>query len=277
MVSKVLALLAQTQGFEVKQSEVHGMAKRGGSVFSHVRFGQRVWSPTIPKGEADILVALEWAEGLRWLPLPQARHRHLHLRHQAHRAALRLPQPASGRADALFARDAGRSRRACRRRLRHRRHRHGRGTRQRARGQRRPARRAVDGARISARGLGAARSPSSCRRRPSRSISRRSGAAAPGSRRRATLRRPPKARRSTGAGRARAYSVRLEITSGLVQELRHLREAVPGALPAAERRAHRRAGRAGQMHRLPAVRMAVPGFRHPRASRCGAAQAERAR
>ena len=39
MVSKVLALLAQSQGFEVKQSEVHGMAKRGGSVFSHVRFG----------------------------------------------------------------------------------------------------------------------------------------------------------------------------------------------------------------------------------------------
>jgi indolepyruvate ferredoxin oxidoreductase beta subunit len=68
MVSKVLALLAQRQGFEVKQSEVHGMAKRGGSVFSHVRFGRQVWSPTIPKGEVDILVALEWAEGLRWLP-----------------------------------------------------------------------------------------------------------------------------------------------------------------------------------------------------------------
>lgn len=68
MVSKVLALLAQSHGFEVKQSEVHGMAKRGGSVFSHVRFGRQVWSPTIPKGEVDILVALEWAEGLRWLP-----------------------------------------------------------------------------------------------------------------------------------------------------------------------------------------------------------------
>jgi indolepyruvate ferredoxin oxidoreductase beta subunit len=68
MVSKVLALLAQQQGFSVKQSEVHGMAKRGGSVFSHVRFGRQIWSPTIPKGEANILVALEWAEGLRWLP-----------------------------------------------------------------------------------------------------------------------------------------------------------------------------------------------------------------
>ena len=67
MVSKVLAALCQRQGFEVKQSEVHGMAKRGGSVFSHVRFGSRVWSPTIPRGEADIVVALEWAEGVRWL------------------------------------------------------------------------------------------------------------------------------------------------------------------------------------------------------------------
>lgn len=68
MVSKALAWLAQSRGFEVKQSEVHGMAKRGGTVFSHVRFGQQVWSPTIPMGEADILIALEWAEGLRWLP-----------------------------------------------------------------------------------------------------------------------------------------------------------------------------------------------------------------
>jgi indolepyruvate ferredoxin oxidoreductase, beta subunit len=68
MVSKVLAWLAQSRGLDVKQSEVHGMAKRGGSVFSHVRFGARVWSPIIPDGEADILVALEWAEGMRWLP-----------------------------------------------------------------------------------------------------------------------------------------------------------------------------------------------------------------
>jgi indolepyruvate ferredoxin oxidoreductase beta subunit len=67
MISKVLAELCQMQGHQVKQSEVHGMAKRGGGVFSHVRFGERVWSPTIPRGEADILLALEWAEGLRWL------------------------------------------------------------------------------------------------------------------------------------------------------------------------------------------------------------------
>jgi indolepyruvate ferredoxin oxidoreductase beta subunit len=67
MISKVLAELCQRQGHQVKQSEVHGMAKRGGGVFSHVRFGERVWSPTIPRGEADILLALEWAEALRWL------------------------------------------------------------------------------------------------------------------------------------------------------------------------------------------------------------------
>ena len=67
MVSKVLALLSQMQGCMVKQSEVHGMAKRGGAVFSHVRFGSEVWSPTIPAGQADVLLALEWAEGIRWL------------------------------------------------------------------------------------------------------------------------------------------------------------------------------------------------------------------
>jgi indolepyruvate ferredoxin oxidoreductase beta subunit len=68
MISKVLAQVCARRGLEVKQSEVHGMAMRGGVVFSHVRFGSRVWSPTIPKGEADVVVALEWAEGLRWLP-----------------------------------------------------------------------------------------------------------------------------------------------------------------------------------------------------------------
>jgi len=67
LVSKVLALLSLRYGYEVKQSEVHGMAKRGGAVVSHVRFGKRVWSPSVPVGEADVLLALEWAEALRWL------------------------------------------------------------------------------------------------------------------------------------------------------------------------------------------------------------------
>jgi len=67
MISKVIALLCQQHRLQVKQSEVHGMAKRGGVVFSHVRFGEQVYSPTIPAGEADVVLALEWAEGLRWL------------------------------------------------------------------------------------------------------------------------------------------------------------------------------------------------------------------
>ncbi|MBK8765810.1 MAG: 2-oxoacid:acceptor oxidoreductase family protein [Burkholderiaceae bacterium] len=59
----------RSRGLDVKQSEVHGHGPSvGGTVFSHVRFGPQVWSPTIPQGEADLLVALEWAEGLRWLP-----------------------------------------------------------------------------------------------------------------------------------------------------------------------------------------------------------------
>ncbi len=67
MVSKMLAELCLQHDIQVKQSEVHGMAKRGGAVFSHVRFGSEIHSPTIPVGQADILLALEWAEGLRWL------------------------------------------------------------------------------------------------------------------------------------------------------------------------------------------------------------------
>jgi indolepyruvate ferredoxin oxidoreductase beta subunit len=74
MLSKVLATLCQERGLAVKQSEVHGMAKRGGAVFSHVRFGEQVWSPTIPKGMAVLLIALEWAEALRWLDYLEPEH-----------------------------------------------------------------------------------------------------------------------------------------------------------------------------------------------------------
>lgn len=65
LAGKILARAAQLAGFEVKVSEVHGMAQRGGSVVTHVRFGPRVWSPLI--GSADVLVAFEQLEGLRWL------------------------------------------------------------------------------------------------------------------------------------------------------------------------------------------------------------------
>jgi len=53
-------------GMDVKKSEVHGMAQRGGSVESHVRCGPKVHSPLIPRGEADVLVALEVCEALRF-------------------------------------------------------------------------------------------------------------------------------------------------------------------------------------------------------------------
>lgn len=54
-------------GHDVKQSEVHGMAQRGGSVFSHIRWGSAVDSPLVPQASAEVLAAFEWAEALRWV------------------------------------------------------------------------------------------------------------------------------------------------------------------------------------------------------------------
>ncbi|HYM91853.1 MAG TPA: 2-oxoacid:acceptor oxidoreductase family protein [bacterium] len=68
LAGNILGEVAMGAGFQVKKSEVHGMSKRGGIVFSHVRYGPEVHSPLIGAGEADALVAFEWAEGLRWLP-----------------------------------------------------------------------------------------------------------------------------------------------------------------------------------------------------------------
>jgi len=68
LASSLLAQVSLSAGHDVKQSEVHGMAQRGGSVTSHVRFGARVYSPTIPQGEADFLVGFELLECARWLP-----------------------------------------------------------------------------------------------------------------------------------------------------------------------------------------------------------------
>jgi indolepyruvate ferredoxin oxidoreductase beta subunit len=65
--SEVLSSAAQEAGFDVKKSEVHGMAQRGGSVTSHVRFGRKVYSPLIERGRADIILAMEKLEAMRWL------------------------------------------------------------------------------------------------------------------------------------------------------------------------------------------------------------------
>ncbi|RUQ37691.1 MAG: indolepyruvate oxidoreductase subunit beta [Candidatus Competibacteraceae bacterium] len=66
--AEMLARTALNQGYDVKKTEVAGMAQRGGVVSSHVRFGPRIYSPQIDAGEADLLIGFEAAEALRWLP-----------------------------------------------------------------------------------------------------------------------------------------------------------------------------------------------------------------
>jgi indolepyruvate ferredoxin oxidoreductase beta subunit len=67
LASEILSETALAHGLDVKKSEVHGMAQRGGSVVSHVRFGETVYSPVIAAGEADILVSFEKMEAVRWI------------------------------------------------------------------------------------------------------------------------------------------------------------------------------------------------------------------
>ncbi len=67
MASEVLCSAAWRSGFDVKKSEVHGMAQRGGSVSSHVRFGEKVNSVLVEKGAADVILGLEKMESLRWV------------------------------------------------------------------------------------------------------------------------------------------------------------------------------------------------------------------
>ena len=67
LASKLLGHLLLTQGYDVKVSEVHGMSQRGGSVVTYVRFGEKVYSPIIDKGEADFIVSFEKLEAARWV------------------------------------------------------------------------------------------------------------------------------------------------------------------------------------------------------------------
>jgi indolepyruvate ferredoxin oxidoreductase beta subunit len=67
LASEVMADVFMEAGFDVKKSEVHGMSQRGGSVSTHVRFGPKVFSPLIKEGEADIFMAFEELEALRYL------------------------------------------------------------------------------------------------------------------------------------------------------------------------------------------------------------------
>ena len=67
LASKMLGYVLLKQGYDVKVSEVHGMSQRGGSVVTYVRFGDKVYSPVIDKGEADYILSFEKLEALRWI------------------------------------------------------------------------------------------------------------------------------------------------------------------------------------------------------------------
>jgi indolepyruvate ferredoxin oxidoreductase beta subunit len=67
LASEITSHALMASGFDVKKSEVHGMAQRGGSVLSHLRYGAKVYSPLIVPGGADVAVAFELLESLRYL------------------------------------------------------------------------------------------------------------------------------------------------------------------------------------------------------------------
>lgn len=68
LASRILGRVAIKEGYDVKVSEVHGMSQRGGSVVTYVKYGERVYSPIIDRGEADIILAFEMLEAMRALP-----------------------------------------------------------------------------------------------------------------------------------------------------------------------------------------------------------------
>lgn len=62
LASDVISMAAFKSGYDIKKSEVHGMSQRGGSVTTHIRFGPKIYSPLIKRGEADFIVALKNSE-----------------------------------------------------------------------------------------------------------------------------------------------------------------------------------------------------------------------
>ena len=66
LASKLIGRLLMNEGYDVKVSEVHGMSQRGGSVVTYVRYGDKVYSPIIDKGEADFIVSFEKLEAARY-------------------------------------------------------------------------------------------------------------------------------------------------------------------------------------------------------------------
>ena len=66
LASRILGYAMMNEGFDVKVSEVHGMSQRGGSVVTYVRYGDKVYSPIIDKGQADFILSFELLEAARW-------------------------------------------------------------------------------------------------------------------------------------------------------------------------------------------------------------------
>jgi len=75
LTSDILVEVGLKAGYDVKKSEVHGMSQRGGGVESHVRWGEKVYSPVVERGKADYLLGFEMLEGARWATYlnPQAK------------------------------------------------------------------------------------------------------------------------------------------------------------------------------------------------------------
>ncbi len=67
LASRILGAALVNDGYDVKVSEVHGMSQRGGSVVTYVRYGEKVYSPVVTPGEADLILAFEQLEAARWI------------------------------------------------------------------------------------------------------------------------------------------------------------------------------------------------------------------
>ncbi|MCL2267332.1 MAG: 2-oxoacid:acceptor oxidoreductase family protein, partial [Treponema sp.] len=68
LASKLIAAAAMKKGFDARTTETIGMAQRGGSVFGHIRIGDNIFSPLVPLGKADAIIAFEPSEAVRQLP-----------------------------------------------------------------------------------------------------------------------------------------------------------------------------------------------------------------
>src|SRR5690554_7517507 len=80
LASRIIGNVAINSSYDVKLSEIHGMAQRGGSVVSSIKMAEKVYSPIIEKGEADIILAFEELEALRWLDRKSTRLNSSHVR-----------------------------------------------------------------------------------------------------------------------------------------------------------------------------------------------------